>query len=417
MTINEHSDNNNLHIKLFLFSSIIFFFLNDPFIFNNIYFLNFKTRIFISLFLVYSTFLLIYNIAKKKKKLIFNKKNFLFLGFIVSFYILDALIDFNFFEKKKLRFLFLYCYVLSLIIIIKYYKYNNPKIILNSFIFFSQIIAILAIIGWLLLIIFNENFDYLNFSEILDNSFRNYKFTIFGAYIAKDFNNITLFRTSSFFKEPIYAAVFFFINLTLTFRYSKYFYSGLIFLLAGITTLSYTFIALLAFYTIFQFIMNLKNFFKRNIKSILFVFVIIFLIIIKIFENITISEVIKYSSYKDRYDRNVGFVVRFIQSDTLEKLFKTQRSEHSLKDMNIFLKNHFEFMPKIKRSVPPDSTFTSILENRGLLFLIFFFNMLLYCNSKKLYLSIIILIGLAINISTLPIYLFQYCLYGLLRKN
>ena len=130
-----------------------------------------------------------------------------------------------------------------------------------SFIF-SQTLAILAIIGWFFVnFIFLET-DFLQFKKLFFATYRDYEFTIFGGYIDKNFASITLYRTCSFFKEPIYAAIFFFINLSISYKYGKNIYSSLIFLIAGISTLSYTFVLLLILFTILQIITKFKNILK-----------------------------------------------------------------------------------------------------------------------------------------------------------
>tara|TARA_A100001234_G_scaffold221245_1_gene236503 strand:+ start:1911 stop:3167 length:1257 start_codon:yes stop_codon:yes gene_type:complete len=408
-------DKSNLYIKFFLFSSLIFFILNDPFVFNNYYLFDFKIRAFSSLFVILATSLIIFEISQSRKNIIFNKKNYVILILIFSFFLIETLINKNFFLKENLKFLFLYSYILSTIIIIKFYRYKNPQIILNSVIYFSQTLAILAIIGWFFVnFIFLET-DFLQFKKLFFATYRDYEFTIFGGYIDKNFAGITLYRTCSFFKEPIYAAIFFFINLSISYKYGKNIYSSLIFLIAGISTLSYTFVILLILFTILQIITKFKNILKKYLPLILLILSIFLYSGIKIFEN-DIYKIIKYSSYKDRYDRNISFTIRFIKSDIVDMFLKTKQNEMDLGEVNYFIEKNVNFLPSVERIVPPDSTFFAIIDNKGLLFLIFFIFFLLHANSIFIYFMVIFFVGLVINISTLPIYLFQYCLYGILKR-
>ena len=88
---------------------------------------------------------------------------------------------------------------------------------------------------------------------------------------------------------------------------------------------------------------------------------------IKIFEN-DIYKIIKYSSYKDRYDRNISFTIRFIKSDIVDMFLKTKQNEMDLGEVNYFIEKNVNFLPSVERIVPPDSTFFAIIDNKGLLF-------------------------------------------------
>ena len=102
---------------------------------------------------------------------------------------------------------------------------TNPqslKTFLNFWLRFSYVTAIAAIISFTLHQFTNFNADLLNFSSSqLFNQTYNYKMSIFGFTIMKDFGFFKLARVCSYFTEPQYAGIFFAFNILIGRNYNK----------------------------------------------------------------------------------------------------------------------------------------------------------------------------------------------------
>jgi len=82
---------------------------------------------------------------------------------------------------------------------------------------FSLIVSIAAIISFLIHQFSSFNADILNFnsSPALFNPSYDYRMSIFGFTVNKNFGFVELERVSSFFNEPQYAGMFFAFNMLL----------------------------------------------------------------------------------------------------------------------------------------------------------------------------------------------------------
>lgn len=186
-------------------------------------------------------------------------------------------------------------------------KKNNfsAVIFLRIWMRFSLIISFLAIISFFVNQFTNFNTDFVsfNFSEYLSNIAYNYKISIFGFTMFKQFAFIGLERVSSFFTEPQYAGMFFAFNLLIISKNSNLFSTKyyLIILLAGLLTFSVTFYLFL----VVLFILNLK-FKKINILLTILMSLLLFLIIYYLI-NVNYDSLISLlsqTSFQDRMERN-----------------------------------------------------------------------------------------------------------------
>ena len=175
----------------------------------------------------------------------------------------------------------------------------NGETFLNLWSSSTLPIAILAIISFVIHQFSSFNADFLNFSSSnLFNPEYNYRMSIFGFTMYKDFGFVGVTRVCSFFNEPQYAGMFFAFNMLLIKNKiksisKKYF---VINLLAGLLTFSVTFY--LAFFVLTIFSMK-----QKNIRILFFSLLIIFVYYVFI-SDVSINRLMQGTSFSDRIDRN-----------------------------------------------------------------------------------------------------------------
>jgi hypothetical protein len=147
-------------------------------------------------------------------------------------------------------------------------------IFLNSWKVFSLFLSFAALIGFLFHQFTIFNIDILNFETL--STFKpkyNYRMSIFGFTIARDFGFFEIARVCSYLNEPQYAGLFFIFNIFIAKTYKNYFSKKFIAinLIAGLLTFS------ISFYL--AFFISLLFFFKKNIYFILIIPSFLFLIL------------------------------------------------------------------------------------------------------------------------------------------
>ncbi len=249
----------NIRLKITFYLLIILAFIAPPFVFSEIDFGR-EMRL---LFGIIIMILLFFESTK------FQIKDFILilsLGIII-------LIEVMFQRSSINNVLSSYSVILISILLFRVLKLNklNGEIFLNLWSSFTLLISISAIISFVIHQFSSFNADFLNFSSSdLFNPKYNYRMSIFGFTLIKDFDFVKLARVSSFFNEPQYAGMFFLFNMLLIknrFKIipKKYFVANL---LAGLLTFSVTFY--LAFFVLTIFSMKLNH-----IRIMLFCFLII----------------------------------------------------------------------------------------------------------------------------------------------
>lgn len=277
----------NIRLKITFYLLIIVAFIAPPFVFSEIDFGR-EMRLLLGIIIM---ILLFFESTK------FQIKDFiliLLLGIII-------LIEVMFQKSSINNILSSYAVILISLLLFRVLKLNklNSEFFLNLWSSFTLLISISAIISFVIHQFSSFNADFLNFSSsFLYTPEYNYRMSIFGFTMIKDYSFVTIARVCSFFTEPQYAGIFFSFNMLLIknrFKIIpiKYFVANL---LAGLLTFSITFY--LAFFILTIFSMKVKH-----IRTMLFCFLIIFVYFVFI-SDVDINRLLKFTSYSDRIDRN-----------------------------------------------------------------------------------------------------------------
>jgi len=220
---------------------------------------------------------------------------FLLLGFII-------LVEVIFQRSSINNILSSYSVILISFLLFRVSRLNklNGETFLNLWSSSTLPIAILAIISFVIHQFSSFNADFLNFSSSdLFNPEYNYRMSIFGFTMIKDFGFVDVVRVCSFFNEPQYAGMFFAFNMLLIKNRvksisKKHFFINL---LAGLLTFSVTFY--LAFFVLTIFSMK-----QKYIKIFFYSLLIIFVYYVFI-SDVSINTLIEGTSFSDRIDRNM----------------------------------------------------------------------------------------------------------------
>ena len=306
---------------------------------------------------------------------------FLSLVFILIIEILAQRSDIN-------NILSFYAILLISFFLFKNFKNNELKFhtFLNIWLRFSLILAIFAIISYVIHQFTFFNFDLFDFksSESFERNYP-YQMSIFGNTIDKNFGFITVSRVCSFFNEPLNAGIFFGLNFLLAkinrnFIGKKY---SFFFLVAGLLTFSVT------FYVIFLFLMLREFKLKLNLINFL-VLIPIFSILLLVIISIDV-EILKYfisnTSFNDRLARETFAFKAMWESPLLKILFGYGIGNYS----KAFPNNEFGYM---------STGFTSFLFEYGILTFVVVLIFVLFFLKSRFDLIIVLSIGL----STYPIY-------------
>lgn len=367
----------NLLIKLNCFFLILLAFISPPSVFSEINFGR-ELRSFISLIV-----LILMIIQIKKIKLIH-------LCFII---ILILIISLEIFLQRSLLNHVLSNYTVILVAITFYVflcsNKNNLDIFLKIWSNFSQIVCLFAIISFF----FHQfiNFDAYSF-YFIDNEFFNnkydYKISVFGLTVFKNFGVVNIERVSSFFYEPQYAGLFFAFN-SLLFKFNKNLISKNFFLLntlAGLLTFSIT------FYIILPLIL-LSNLKKKQKLFLVVIFLYIFVLALSAYFFQDISF-LKKNSLSDRINRN-AFYFDIILNANFDKLL----FGHGIKN--------FESFDFDKFGKGLSSGFLYLLFEFGILISIYFFSLFIMFSNRYITLIIVALTYFAI----MPWFKYFFCWY------
>jgi len=376
----------NLLTKINCFFLILLALISPPFVFSEINFGR-ELRIFISLIVLIFMFLQI-------KKIRFTHMYFLiFLIFLIS---LEIII-----QRSKLNHVLSNYTVILVAInfyIFLYYNKNNLNIFFKIWSNFSQIISLFAIISFFLnqFIIFDTNFFYF-----IDNEFFNptydYKITIFGLTVLKNFGVVNIERVSSFFYEPQYAGLFFALN-SLLFKYNKKLISKKFFILnvlAGLLTFSFTFYVILPLILVSNLERNQKILF-----FLFFLFFFVFVLVLSIYFFLDLKfylqdiSFLQKNSFKDRMIRNIFYFEIIYNANYANILFG-----HGIKNFDTF---DFDSFNK-----GLSSGLLYLLFEFGIVISIYILSLLIIFSNRYITLILVALIYLSI----MPWFKYFFCWY------
>jgi len=269
----------------------------------------------------------------------FGRELRLFLGIIILLLLYK---DFNKFQSTQFYIIFLLLFFLFLEITLLRSPLNNiisfyAAVILPSFFFivsksnkvtfnilldfwlrFSFILSVAAIVSFLIHQFSSIDVDILNFR--LSGQFNetyDYRMSIFGFTMEKNFYFVKVARVCSFFNEPQYAGLFFILNIVLIKNNSnlisrKYFFANFI---AGLLTFS------LSFYIVYLLVLFLS--FKSYQKIIIMTSTSLTIWLFYIYYPGNIynfsEELLKYTSYQDRITRDLN-AIDIINNASISKL-------------------------------------------------------------------------------------------------
>lgn len=296
-------------IKIISILLIVLALISPPFVFSQIPFFGKEIRGMLGIAII--SLLYLENTKFKFSEIIF----FILLVIILTLEIFS--------ERSSLNnVLSAYAVIFVAYSIFRVLRTNNfsNEIFLRLWMRFSLIISVLAIISFFVNQFTNFNTALVSFnsSESLFNPAYDYKISIFGFTVFKQFAFIGLERVSSFFTEPQYAGMFFAFNLLIISKNSnlfsiKYYFTSL---LAGLLTFSLT------FYLVFMLILILNLKFKQiNVVLTALMSLLLFLIISYLFNvnfesfNLHFSE----TSFLDRMERNF-YAIDVLKDASISKL-------------------------------------------------------------------------------------------------
>jgi hypothetical protein len=286
---------------MFVRSKIISFFIillvlfSAPSVFAEAIFFGREIRFFLGitiLLLLYQDF---YKFQSTQLYIIFFLLFFLFLEIILLRSKLNNIISFH-----AAIILPLFFFIVS--------KSNKVtfNIFLDFWLCFSFILSIAAIFSFLIHQFSSIDVDILNFRlSGRFNEIYNYRMSIFGFTMEKNFYVVNVARVCSFFNEPQHAGLFFILNIVLIKTYSnliskKYFFANFI---AGLLTFSLT------FYIVYLLVLFLRS--KSYQKAIIMVMSLTILLfyIYHSGNNYNLSnELLNFTSYQDRITRDLNAI-------------------------------------------------------------------------------------------------------------
>jgi len=319
---------------LLKYSLFIILFFFQPFYFDQLINQYFKFVIFINLLFLYY-----FSInSKKTKYLIF----LIFSSFILilSEQLLNSFYNEDLYKLIYLIFFIILGYLVSIIQNISDHKLINLCVIIYSKIFF--VFCILNLINFISPYIINSPLQF-NFGD------KPYIQTFFGLVLPRNFMGLNFNYYFSYFYEPIYAGIFFYLN---AFHLNKLLKSNnknsffIINILSGILTFSST----------FYFLLFLEILKKINFKKYYFNFKIIFLYLITfiiIFNNNFLKNIL-FNSLSDRILR-IEETVNFLLSQNLT---------------GILLGNGYNYSTNLNKA--PSNGYLFLLYEVGLIGFVFF---------------------------------------------
>ena len=381
---------NILRLKTTFLLLIILAIMSPPFVFSQIDYFGREIRTFLGIIVL---LLLYLEYSKFKSTDIFI---FFLLGNIIFLEII--------FQRSSINnILSAYAVIFIAFSLFRLLKSNklSLEIFLNLWFRFSLIVSIAAIISFLIHQFSSFNADILNFnsSPALFNPKYDYRMSIFGFTINKNFGFLELERVSSFFNEPQYAGMFFAFNMLLAkenikSKQRKHLAASV---LAGLLTFSVT------FYLVF--VVFLISYIKPNqIKTIVIPVLLMFFFLFLIFIYwLDISfDVIKMffldrTSLVDRFERNYH-AIKLLYDTSISKLL-----------FGHGINTYMEFnIDELGRGL-----------SSGFLYLLFEFGFLVSCVVLVMWISFsnknrtLILISL-IYLIVMPWYKYYFCWYAII---
>jgi hypothetical protein len=282
-------------IKIISVLLIMLTLISPPFVFSQLQFFGREIRGLIGLAVI---ILLFFENTK------FKASELLLLSFLVFVIVIELLLD----RSDYNNILSAYAVIFIAFLLFKALKDNkfSSKIFLQIWMRFSLIISIFAIISFFLNQFTNlsDNFTSLNLTNSVFNPIYDYKNSIFGFTVLKEFAFGDIERVASYFYEPSYAGLFFAFNILIIPKNSKLFTKKyyIFSVLAGLLTFSVTFY--LAF--IIYLILSLE---VRKLRIMFFLTLLILsLLLILYLSNVNfyfLDLTLSQTSFKDRMERNL----------------------------------------------------------------------------------------------------------------
>ncbi len=385
---------NILRLKTTFLLLIILAIMSPPFVFSQIDYFGREIRTFLGIIVL---LLLYLEYSKFKSTDIFI---FFLLGNIIFLEII--------FQRSSINnILSAYAVIFIAFSLFRLLKSNklSLEIFLNLWFRFSLIVSIAAIISFLIHQFSSFNADILNFnsSPALFNWKYDYRMSIFGFTINKNFGFVELERVSSFFNEPQYAGMFFAFNMLLAKNRNKlmprkYF---VVSLLAGLLTFSSTFYLVFLVFLISYIIPYIKpNQIKTIVIPVLLMFFFLFLIFIYWFDiSFDVKKMLFHdkTSFVDRFERNY-YAIKLLYDTSISKLL----FGHGI---NTYQKFNID---ELGRGI-----------SSGFLYLLFEFGFLVSCVVLVMWISFsnknrtLILISL-IYLIVMPWYKYYFCWYAII---
>jgi len=385
---------NILRLKTTFLLLIILAIMSPPFVFSQIEYFGREIRALLGVIVL----LLIYLKSSK-----FKFKDIcilLLLGIII-------LLEVIFQRSSTNNILSAYAVIFIAFSLFRLLKSNklSLEIFLNLWFRFSLIVSIAAIISFLIHQFSSFNADILNFnsSPALFNPKYDYRMSIFGFTINKNFGFVELERVSSFFNEPQYAGMFFAFNMLLAKNRNKlmprkYF---VVSLLAGLLTFSSTFYLVFLVFLISYIIPYIKpNQIKTIVIPVLLMFFFLFLIFIywlDISFDVKKMLFLNKTSFVDRFERNYH-AIKLLYDTSISKLL-----------FGHGINTYMEFnIDELGRGL-----------SSGFLYLLFEFGFLVSCVVLVMWISFsnknrtLILISL-IYLIAMPWYKYYFCWYAII---
>jgi hypothetical protein len=300
----------NTRIKTISVLLIMLALISPPFVFAELKFFGKEIRGLIGLTVIILLYL-------ENTKFTFSELFIFFLlGLIIILELLSKRSDLN-------NVLSAYAVIFVAYSILRVLKTNklSGKIFLQFWMRFSLIISIFAIISFFINQFTNLDiiFEDINSTVVYFNPDYNYKISIFGFSVFKNFGFIGIERVSSYFNEPQYAGMFFAFNILIASKNNKlfpkkYYISSI---LAGLLTFSVTFYMAYIVYLIFT-----SKVYKIKI-IFLFSSLLIIILIIFYFLNISLDflDLPIQTSFQDRMERNLNALTVLNDANFFKILF------------------------------------------------------------------------------------------------
>ena len=381
----------NTRIKTISVLLIMLAIISPPFVFAELEFFGKEMRGLIGLTVI--ILLCLENTKLKISELLI----FSFLVFVILMEFLSKRSDLN-------NVLSAYAVIFVAFLIFRILKTNklSGKTFLQIWMRFSLIISIFAIISFFLHQFTNlsDIFERTNSTKVYFNPEYDYKTSIFGFTVFKNFSFGGIERVASFFTEPQYAGLFFALNILIISKNSelftkKHYISSV---LAGLLTFSITFY--LAFITYLILTLEVRTKIIMFFFFLLFLFLLILLYLLNVNFNF-LDLILDQTSFQDRIERNLNVLVVLHDATFSKILFG--HGVNTFQDIN-----PDEGGRQGGRGL--SSGFSYLLFEFGILISFFILSMFKSVSNKN---YTLIIVG-TLYLITIPWYRYYFCWYAII---